>query len=226
MLLTKCVHFRAFDILIRLRPGRPAPAQLIFFHLMSVQRVKRRLPVQAFALFINKVTEGRHRLVVTFGKAFPRHTQGRHFQLGDRGVVHLLDVARGLQLLLSRRQFPPRLRLFAQSEVFHRVNVDIDNVHPATRRRAVRARALRVSRIKRMNRVEADKRAAALRHFRQHRLQIAEVADAPVLFRTQGVELHAGAPQLFRLLQRLWFIAAFRRNNHPAVPALIVLSQR
>ncbi|MNE68171.1 hypothetical protein D3C80_1638200 [compost metagenome] len=77
-----------------------------------------------------------------------------------------------------------------------------------------------------MNRVQADKRAAAFTHFSQHLFQIAKIADAPVIVRTQSIKLHASAPQLFTFEQRLRFIAAFRRDNHPTREALAVLRER
>ncbi|SAA33227.1 Uncharacterised protein [Enterobacter kobei] len=77
-----------------------------------------------------------------------------------------------------------------------------------------------------MDRVEADERAAALTHGGQHILQIAKIADAPVAVGTQRVELHAGAPQLFAFEQRLRLIAAFWRDDHPAVKTLLVLGER
>ena len=77
-----------------------------------------------------------------------------------------------------------------------------------------------------MDRVEADKRAAALAHGCQHLFQIAKITDAPVAVGAQGVELHAGAPQLFAFEQRLRLVAAFWRDDHPAVETPIVLSER
>ncbi len=77
-----------------------------------------------------------------------------------------------------------------------------------------------------MDRVEADKRAAALTNRCQHLLQVAKITDAPVAVRTQRIELHTGAPQLFAFEQRLRLIAALRRDDHPAVKTLFVLGER
>ena len=77
-----------------------------------------------------------------------------------------------------------------------------------------------------MDRVEADERAAALAHIHQHLFQVAKITDAPVVVRTQGVELHAGAPQLFTFEQRLRLVAAFWRNDHPAVETQVILGER
>ena len=77
-----------------------------------------------------------------------------------------------------------------------------------------------------MDRVEADKRAAALAHGCQHVLQIAKITDPPVAVGAQRIELHAGAPQLFPFEQRLRLVAAFWRDDHPAVETPIVLGER
>ena len=77
-----------------------------------------------------------------------------------------------------------------------------------------------------MYRVKANKRPAAAGDFRQHGPQIAKIADPPVFLRAQGIKLHAGAPQLFPLFQRLRFVAARRRDNGPAVPTLSLLGER
>ena len=77
-----------------------------------------------------------------------------------------------------------------------------------------------------MDRVETNKRPAAAGDFRQHGAQIAKIADPPVFLRTQGIQLHAGAPQLFPLFQRLRLIAAGRSDDGPAVPALPLLGER
>ncbi len=110
-------HFRRVDGLIRFRPDRPAPAHFVLFHLIRVQRIKRRLPVQALALLGDKLTEGRHLLVIALRETFPCQTQCRHFQRGDGGVVHPVGVTRLLQRVLRGAEVPPRLRLFAVFEV-------------------------------------------------------------------------------------------------------------
>ncbi|SAI17642.1 Uncharacterised protein [Enterobacter hormaechei] len=77
-----------------------------------------------------------------------------------------------------------------------------------------------------MDRVEADERAAALAHGCQHLFQVAKIANAPVAVRTQGIELHAGAPQLFAFKQRLRLIATLWRHDHPTVKTLVVPGKR
>ena len=77
-----------------------------------------------------------------------------------------------------------------------------------------------------MDRIKADKRAATYGHLWQHPAQIAKVANAPVLCRAQGIELHAGSPQRLTRQQCRGFITAGRHNNHPARPLLCALLQR
>ncbi len=55
-------------------PHRPAPAQGVFFHLMRMQGVKGRLPVQAIAFLSHKLAKCRHLLIIARREAFPRHT--------------------------------------------------------------------------------------------------------------------------------------------------------
>ncbi len=114
---TEGFHFRRVDGLIRFRPHRPAPAHFVLFHLICVQRIKCCLPVQALALLSDKLTEGRHLLVIALRKAFPRQTQRGHFQRRDGRIVHPVRVTRLLQRLLGGAEFPPRLRLLAVFEV-------------------------------------------------------------------------------------------------------------
>ena len=89
-------NLRAIGILISLRPRGPAPAQRILLNLPGVQRVKRRLPVQAFPLARHKLTELRRRLIVTCGKTFPGHAQRSELKGGHGGVVNIIGLTRGL----------------------------------------------------------------------------------------------------------------------------------
>ncbi len=57
-----------------LRPHRPAPAQCVLFHLMRMQRIKCRLPVEAIPFPGHKLAKCRHLLIIARREAFPRHT--------------------------------------------------------------------------------------------------------------------------------------------------------
>ncbi|SAA68930.1 Uncharacterised protein [Enterobacter cloacae] len=117
MFFTKRFHFRRIDGLIRFRPDRPAPAHFVLFHLIRVQRIERRLPVEAFPLLHDKLAERGHLVVIALRKAFPRQTQRGHFQRRDGGIVYPVGVARLLQRLLGGAERPPGLRLFAVFEI-------------------------------------------------------------------------------------------------------------
>ena len=132
MLNAEGFHLRAVDILKGLRPGRPAPAQRVLLYLPGVKRIESGLPVEAFPFAQNKLAERRHLLIFTTRESFPSHTQRGHFQRGDRGIVDIIRLPRRLQGLLGRCGLPPRLRLFATLEIFNRINVDVDDVQPAT----------------------------------------------------------------------------------------------
>ena len=132
MLNAEGFHLRAVDILKGLRPGRPAPAQRVLLYLPGVKRIESGLPVEAFPFAQNKLAERCHLLIFTTRESFPRHTQRGHFQRGDRGIVDIIRLPRRLQGLLGRCGLPPRLRLFATLEIFNRINVDVDDVQPAT----------------------------------------------------------------------------------------------
>src|SRR5471032_2572216 len=77
-----------------------------------------------------------------------------------------------------------------------------------------------------MNRIKADESSAALAHLIDQLAQIAKITDAPVVFRAQGIKLHAGAPEFFSRQQRIGFIAALRRNDNAARPAPALLRER
>ncbi|SAF69956.1 Uncharacterised protein [Enterobacter kobei] len=79
MRFTEGFDFRGVHGLVRFRPDRPAPAHFVLFHLIRVQRIECRLPVEAFAFLRHKLAEGRHLIVIAFSKAFPGQTQRRHF---------------------------------------------------------------------------------------------------------------------------------------------------
>ena len=89
-------NLRAIGILISLRPRGPAPAQRILLNLPGVQRVKRRLPVQAVALARDKLAELRHRLIVARGKTFPGHAQRGELEGGHGGIINIIGLTRRL----------------------------------------------------------------------------------------------------------------------------------
>ncbi|CCK08848.1 hypothetical protein BN128_2938 [Cronobacter sakazakii 696] len=152
---TKRLHFRAAGVLIRFRPGGPAPAHRIFLRLPGVDGVERRLPVEAFARARHEIAKRHHIVIIRAarGEARPGHFQRGELEHGHGRVIDPLRLAGRFQRLLGGFKLPPRLRLIATPEILHRVHVDIDNVKPAAGRRAVRACALRVRRIERVDRV-------------------------------------------------------------------------
>ena len=89
-------NLRAIGILISLRPRGPAPAHRVLLHLPGMQRVKRRLPVQAVALAGDKLAKLRHRLIVARRKTFPGHAQRGELKGGHGGIVNVIGLARGL----------------------------------------------------------------------------------------------------------------------------------
>ncbi len=190
------LHRFALRVAIFFRPRWPAPALSIFFQHGGVQRVIRRLAVEAFAArgYVRLEMTARGVLLIAGTELRPGQPQAVDFKLVHRAIVDPLGLARRLDAPLRLFIPPPALRLFALLEIRHALHVDIDHVHPAARRRAVRTGALRAGGIERMNRVKADKIAAAFGDLCQHLAQIAEIADAPVTRGSQRIELHAGAP--------------------------------
>ncbi|MNO99225.1 hypothetical protein D3C76_909910 [compost metagenome] len=131
MLFAKRFHRRGINGLVLLRPHRPAPAHFVLFHLIRVQRIERRLPVQALPFAGNKRPEGRHLFVVTPGKAFPRHAQCGHLQRGDGSIIDPLGIAGALQRLPGGLHLPPCLRLVTVAKILHGVNINVNHVQPA-----------------------------------------------------------------------------------------------
>jgi len=183
-----------------------------------MQRIKQRLMQQALAAFPDKRIKRLHLRIdgVTLGKLRPRQAQRLNFQPRHCRIIDPFGCASLRQPLLRLRQLPPGLCGGALPEVSHRVHIDVKHIEPAPGRRAVRTGALRAGGKQRMNRIKADKRAAACGHLRQHLAQIAKVANAPVPGRAQGIELHAGAPKRLTSQQCRRFITAGGGNNHPA----------
>ena len=67
-----------------------------------------------------------------------------------------------------------------------------------------------------MQRIQTDKIRPLCGQCGDHLFQIGKIADAPVFFRTQRIQLYAGAPGFLALLDRRWFIAAGRCNDDAA----------
>ena len=120
--------------------ARPAiPLAGVFGRQVGMQRVERRLLIQAVAALSHEPFERLTLRVVRLArlKQRERQLQRRQLQLHHGGVIHPLRGARLGQLLLRRRLLPPALRRIAALEILHRVDVDIRQIQPAARRGAV-----------------------------------------------------------------------------------------
>ncbi|MNV46317.1 hypothetical protein D3C71_1381420 [compost metagenome] len=195
---------------------------------MSMQRVECRLLIQTFAAVDNKLLECLTLRVSGFTRLEQRECQlqRRQLKLRHLAVIHPIAGTGLGQLFLRCRFQPPLLSGFVALEILHRVHVNIDDVQPASRRRAIRTGAFRVSRVQRVNRIQPDKSAAPFTDLLHHLAQVAKVTDAPVAIGAKSVKLDASAPQLLAGQQGIRFEAAFRRHNQPALPLLLTLCQR
>ena len=77
-----------------------------------------------------------------------------------------------------------------------------------------------------MQRIQPDEIAAAFSQLHQQLIEIAEVADAPVLFRAHGIKLNQCTPAFLSGLQRRRQIAAARCDDNPRLPAFLSFSER
>src|SRR5205823_1303947 len=111
---------------------------------------------------------------------------------------------------------------FARSALIEQqLHVEVDRVQRVAARRAVRARDLGPVREKGMQRAEADERRSLPRGDLDQAPQVAEIADAPVVRRTQRIELHGATPPAFARFQCRRHPAALGRDDDEAMALLL-----
>ena len=227
MLCTPLLHLRQLAVAPRFRPRRPAALLRLVCPPLQLYAVVGGLITQAIAAFTHKGRPGLmlFALAVSRLKVRPgvpqRSELKRHYSL----IVNQLRFTRFGQCLPGSGAFPPLLCRRALLKIGDLTDVDIDYVQPAARRRAVRTGETGAGGIERMQRIQPDEIATALSQLHQQLVEIAEVADAPVLFRAHGVELHQRTPAFFPRLQRRRQIAAARRDDNPRLPAFFALTE-
>ena len=228
MLFTPLLHFRRLTVAPRLWPGRPAALLRLVCLPLQLYAIVGSLITQAVTAFTHKGCKGERlfALAVTRLKVCPGMAQRRQLQRHHGFVVDLLRFTCFGQRLLCFRAFPPFLRRHTLLKIVHLTDVDIDHVQPAARRRTIRAGKTGAGGIERMQRIQPDEIAAAFSQLHQQLIEIAKVADAPVLFRSHRVELHQCAPAFFPGFQRRRQIAAARCDDNLRLPAFLSFSER
>ena len=237
VLACKARHLGTGRIPVRLGPDRPAPDQCVGSMKRSLQCLEQGMAVQRIAALGNEVEE---RLAQCIARTHVRRgccigrpwnvvrqvprleiriQQFEHFEL-EPGHADMVDQRRFAQrdqpqLELGRLHALPRN--LALIEAIDSLHVNVEHVELQPRRRAVRAGVGRVVREQRVQGIESDDAGALLRDLFRELRQIAEITNAPVARRTQGVELHGRTPDLAACLQCLRPMAMRRRADHERV---------
>ncbi|MNH05631.1 hypothetical protein D3C79_649740 [compost metagenome] len=208
-------------------PHRPAPGVFTLGIEVRLQRIERRLLLQA-------VAAGGHetlKLGLAYGTqaGLVEHlAQDAELGLDDTGVVHALLGPQGGKVLLERRIGDFRLEAVVGQKLGHRLHVDVGQVQPATGGGAVGAGALRIGRIERMDGVQADEVGPPSGSLLDQLAEIAEVPHAPVVAAAQAIELHARAPHLATVGNGSLLVTGFGRDYeaHAGQRLVIALFQQ
>ena len=141
--------------------------------------------------------------------------QFEYFELEIRDAP-IIDQVCGAQLGDSRlhgRLGHAALRGRALRVVRNRGHGDVQHVQKIPIRCAIRARALRIGRGERVQRIQTDETRAAGCQPADHRLQVVEIADSPIGRGAQRVELYRDAPNAPAVDDRRRLVAKVRRHD-------------
>ena len=228
MRLAPALHVGRLAVAPAFRPGGPAPGLRIFAAPFRLQAVVGRLITQAVAAVAHEICKRLPLRVIIGAQAElrPGVTQRGELQRHHRRVVDELAIARFRQRALGFCRLPPLLRRRALLEVLQLRHADIDNIEPASGRGAVGAGEIWRGGIERVQRIEPDEIAALTRNLLQKLLQIAKIADAPVIGGTHGIKLYQRAPAFLAVAQRFRQPAAAWRQDNARLPLLLAFAQR
>jgi len=215
------LHFRALRVAQGLGPGGPAPDVGRSAREVALQRLVECVLPEGGVVFLQEGLEGDAARAEGFPVALAEFLpeQGEHLLLGggDVGVLHGVRVAQGLQALLEGAVRVQRLRGCAAQEFGHRRHVDEQRVEREPAGGAVGAGEVRPVHAQGVQGAQADE-GGALRGRGGHEFRkIGEIADAPVAFGAQRIELHAEAPPALTVAQRLGRPALRRRDDDEAL---------
>ena len=225
----KRLHRRAIGIAVRLRPTKPADTVLTKRNRsrlrikIMIQRFKSGEQTQITPAALQKLGKrlariGKRRLLL---KIMENQAQRAHLQRHHLRIIDPIGLAQTLQNRLRFRIGKPSLRRRRRLKKRHPAHININRIQPAPRRRTIRTCPVRAGSEKRVQRINADKINPVGGKIRDQAAQIAKIADAPIVRRTQTVKLHIDAAQTFATAQRLRLIHPLRRDNNQTAPHLV-----
>ena len=225
----KRLHRRAFRVTVRLRPAQPADTVLTKRNRsrlrikIMIERFKRGIKTQITPATLQKLGKrlariGKRllRLKIMENQAQRAHLQRHHLRIID--PIRLAQPPHdGLRFRIRK----PRLRRRRRLKKRHPAHININRIQPAPGRRTIRTCPVRASSEKRVQRINADKINPVGGKIRDQAAQIAQIANAPIMRRTQTVQLHIDAAQTLATAQRLRLIHPLRRDNNQTAPHLV-----
>ena len=225
----KRLHRRAIGIAVRLRPAQPADTVLTKRNRaglrikIMIQRFKSGEQTQITAAALQKlgkrlarISEHLLRIKIMENQAQRAHLQRHHLR-----IIDPIGLAQTLQNRLRFRIGKPSLSRRRSLKERHPAHININRIEPAPGRRTIRTCPVRASSEKRVQRINADKINPVGGKIRDQTAQIAQIANAPIMRRTQTVQLHIDAAQTLATAQRLRLIHPLRRDNNQTAPHLV-----
>ena len=225
----KRLHRRAFRVTVRLRPAQPADTVLTKRNRaglrikIMIERFKRGIKTQITAATLHelgkrlaRISEHLLRIKIMENQAQRAHLQRHHLR-----IIDPIGLAQTLQNRLRFRIGKPSLSRRRSLKERHPAHININRIEPAPGRRTIRTCPVRASSEKRVQRINADKINPVGGKIRDQTAQIAQIANAPIMRRTQTVQLHIDAAQTLATAQRLRLIHPLRRDNNQTAPHLV-----
>ena len=225
----KRLHRRTIRIAVRLRPTKPADTVLTKRNRsrlrikIMIQRFKSGeqtqitpAALQKLGKRLTRISEHLLRIKIMENQAQRAQLQRHHLR-----IIDPIGLAQTLQNRLRFRIGKPSLSRRRSLKERHAANVDINRIEPTPRRRTIRTRPVGAGSEQGMQRIDAKKINAIGGKIRDQTAQIAQIANAPIMRRTQTVKLHIDAAQTLATAQRLRLIHPLRRDNNQTAPHLV-----
>ena len=222
-------HRRAIGIAVRLRPTEPADT---VFTKRNRSRLRVKIMIQRFksgeqtqiapaalqklGKRLTRISEHLLRIKIMENQAQRAHLQRHHLR-----IIDPIGLAQTLQNRLRFRIGKPSLSRRRSLKERHTADIKINRIEPTPGRRTIRTGPIRAGSEQGMQRIDAKKINAIGGKIRDQTAQIAQIANAPIMRRTQTVKLHIDAAQTLATAQRLRLIHPLRRDNNHAAPHLV-----
>ena len=195
MLLREPRHGCRAGILIFLWPIPPSSPSRHLRRKMFTQRLEAAEPLERIALPTAKILECPAPAAVGIGsEGIEQRAQNGQLQTCDCLVVDQRRVAAMCEVALKVGCLRHCARAFGRAEFRNSRYLDEKNIEKEPARRRIRARPLGRVEKHRVQGIEPDHRRAEVGSDFGEAFEIAKIADTPIVFRPQQVELERDAP--------------------------------